>query len=196
MKSQLFEFSYVNKSIFYAGIIIFSFLFLAELNAQSRKPHPGAVRRGTVRVEHLPPHYETIVVHRKNYFYQNGSFYQRGPKGYVIIGAPIGARIRTLPLGFTIVRFGGLSYYYLNGAYYNYIPSENVYVVIDKPGSASGIPSINLDQVKLYDGSIVEGIFQSGTDSTITIKVNNEMREIPINNIISIIFAQSIPGSN
>ena len=116
--------------------------------------------------------------------------------GYILINAPIGARIRALPLGYTIVRFGGLSYYYLNGAYYNYIPSENVYVVVNKPGNALNLPSNNLDQVKLYDGSTVEGIFQSGTDSTITIEVNNEMREIPINNIISITFAQSISESN
>ena len=196
MKNRIFEFNYLNGTAFFAGIIIFSFLFLAETNAQARREHPRNERRRVVKVEHLPPHYKTIVVNRNNYFYNNGSFYRRGPGGFVIIGAPIGARIRTLPLGYTIVKFGGLSYYYLNGAYYNYIPSENVYVVVNKPGNAPGLPSSNLDQVNLYDGSIVEGIFQSGTDSTITIKVNNEIREIPINNIISITFAQSISGSN
>ena len=196
MKSKVFKFSKLNKAVFLAGIFIFSILFLAEVNAQVRREHPRAERRRAVRIEHLPHHYETIVVHRNNYFYHNGFFYRRGPRGYILINAPIGARIRALPLGYTIVRFGGLSYYYLNGAYYNYIPSENVYVVVNKPGNALNLPSNNLDQVKLYDGSTVEGIFQSGTDSTITIEVNNEMREIPINNIISITFAQSISESN
>ncbi|MEJ2613337.1 MAG: DUF6515 family protein [Ignavibacteriaceae bacterium] len=196
MKNKIFGFNYLNKTVFLAGIIIFSFLFLVETNAQVRREHPRNERRRAVRVEHLPTHYESIVVNRKNYFYHNGSFFRRGQKGYVIIGAPVGARVRALPLGYVIVNFGGLSYYYLNGAYYNYIPSENVYVVVNKPGNAPGLPSRNLDQVKLYDGSIIEGIFQSGTDSTISIKVNNEIREIPINNIISISFAQSIPGSD
>ncbi len=196
MKSEIFEISYLNKIAFFAGIIIFSFLYLAEPNAQVRREHPRFERRRAVRVEHLPPNYETIVVHRKNYFYHNGSFYQRGSRGYVVIGAPIGARIGTLPLGYSIVKFGGLSYYYLNGAYYNYIPSENVYVVVNMPGNSPNVPENNLDHVKLYDGSVIEGIFQSGTDSTITIRVNNEMREIPINNIISINFAQSISGQN
>ena len=39
----------------------------------------------------------------------------------------------------------------------------------------------------------LEGVFQSGTDSTITINVNGNMREIPIN---SITFAQSIQEDN
>jgi len=196
VKNKIYEFDYLNKNDFLAGIIIFSFLFLVETNAQVRREHPRNERRRAVRVEHLPPHYETIVVNRNNYFYHNGSFFKRGPRGYVVIGAPLGARVRALPLGYTIINFGGLSYYYLNGAYYNYIPSENAYVVVNKPGNASVVSSSNLDQVRLYDGSIVEGIFQSGTDSTITIKVNNEIRKIPINNIISITFAQSISGSN
>lgn len=196
MKNKIFNYNYFNKIIFVTGIIFFSILFLAELNAQVRRGHSRIERRRVTRIEHLPPHYETVVVHKKNYFYHNGFFYQRGGRGYVVIGAPIGARIRYLPLGYSIVRFGGLSYYYLNGAYYNYIPSDNVYVVVNRPGNPPNVPSNNLDQVKLYDGSTIEGIFQSGTDSTITIKVDNEMREIPINNIISITFAQSIPGSN
>jgi hypothetical protein len=195
MKIYNYQYKNLDKLAFFTMIIFLSFLFLAETNAQVRRGHHESGRRRTVRVEHLPSHYETIVVHKKNYFYHNGFFYNRGPGGYILIGAPIGARLRFLPAGYTIVKFGGLSYYYLNGAYYNYIPSENVYVVVNRPGNAPNAPSSNLDQVKLYDGSTIEGIFQSGTDSTVTIKVNNEMREIPINNIISITFAQSIPDN-
>ena len=195
MKNTVDKFNMLKRIVFITGILIFSILFLTEANAQERREHPRSERRRTVRVEHLPPHYETVAVHRQNYFYNNGFFFRKGPRGYVAIGAPIGARIRVLPLGYTIIKFGGLSYYYLNGAYYNYIPSENVYVVVNKPGNAQVLPSSSLDQVKLYDGSVIEGIFQSGTDSTITIKVNDEMREIPINNIISITFAQSVSGN-
>ncbi len=195
MKNIIRKYENFNKVTLFIAIIFLLLLFLAETNAQVRRGHPKVERRRVARIEHLPPHYETIVVHKKNYFYHNGFFYNRGPRGYVVIGAPIGARLRVLPLGYTIVKFGGLSYYYLNGAYYNYIPSENVYVVVDRPGNPPNAPSSNLDQVKLYDGSTIEGIFQSGTDSTITLKVNNEMREIPINNIISITFAQSIPDN-
>lgn len=196
MKNKIFSCYNFNKFLFLTGIIFFSVLFLTETNAQARREHQRIERRRAVRIEHLPPHYETIVVRKKNYYFHNGFFYGRGPRGYTVIGAPVGARIRILPLGYTMVRFGGLSYYYLNGAYYNYLPSENVYVVVNKPGNTPNIPDNNLDQVKLYDGSVVEGIFQSGTDSTITIKVNSEIREIPISNIISITFAQAISGQD
>lgn len=196
MKNKICKYKNINKIVFLIGIVFLSFLFLSEANAQVRRGHRVVGRSRVVRVEHLPNHYETVVVRKNTYFYHNGFFFKRGPRGYAIIKPPIGARIRVLPLGYTIVKFGGLSYYYLNGAYYNYIPSENVYVVIEKPADASAAPTNDLDQVKLYDGSTVEGIFQSGTDSTITIKVNDEIREIPINNIISITFAKSIPEDN
>jgi hypothetical protein len=195
MEDSINKYKNLNKAVYFTAIVFLAFLFFAEANAQARRGHHETGRRRVIRVEHLPPHYETIVVRKNNYFYHNGFFYRKGPGGYVVIGAPVGARLRVLPIGYTIVKFGGLSYYYLNGAYYNYIPSENVYVVVNRPGSAPNVPSSNLDQVKLYDGSTIEGIFQSGTDSTITLKVNNEMREIPINNIISITFAQSIPDN-
>ena len=194
MESKIKLYNKSNKNIFFTAVIFLSFLFLTEANAQVRREHREVERRRIVRVQHLPPHHETIVVHKRNYFYHNGYFYRREPRGYTIIGAPVGARIRVLPVGYTIVKFGGLSYYYLNGTYYNYIPSERVYVVVANPANISNPSNSNFDQVRLYDGSIVEGIFQSGTDSTITLKVNNEMREIPINNIISITFAGSIPG--
>ncbi len=196
MKSKIFKYNYFNKIVFITGIFFFSIIFLAETNAQARRAHPRVEKRRVVRVEHLPPHYEAIVVHKNNYFYHSGFFYRKSPRGYIVIGAPIGARIRTLPLGYSVIKLGGLSYYYLNGAYYNYIPSENIYVVVNKPVNAPNLPSSNLDQIKLYDGSTVEGVFQSGTDSTVTIKVNDEMREIPISNIISITFAQSISQGN
>ena len=184
-----------NKIVFYLSFIIILVLFAAKSNAQARRGHP-AVRRNVVRVEHLPGHYETVVVHKNKYFYNNGFFYKRGPRGYAIIHPPIGARIRILPRGYTIVKFGGLSYFYINGAYYNYIPTEKVYVVVDKPANVSNAPDSNLDQVKMNDGSVLEGVFQSGTDSTITINVNGDMREIPINEINSITFAQSIQEDN
>ena len=196
MENKIFKYSYLNKIVFFTGFLILSILFISETNAQARGGYHRIERRRVVRVQHLPPHYETIVVHKNNYFYNNGFFYRRGPRGYAVIGAPIGARIRVMPLGYSVIKFGGLSYYYLNGVYYNFIPSENVYVVVNKPRNAPNLPSSNLDQVKLYDGSTIEGVFQSGTDSTITIKVNEEMQEIPINNIISITFAQSISQSN
>ena len=185
----------LKKVIFYLSFIIILVVFTAESNAQVRRGHP-VVRRKVVRVDHLPGHYETAMVHKNTYFYNNGFFYRRGPQGYAIIHPPIGARIRVLPRGYTIVKFGGLSYFYINGAYYNYIPAEKVYVVVDKPENVPNAPSSNLDQVKMYDGSFLEGVFQSGTDSTITININGDMREIPINEINSITFAQSIQEDN
>jgi Family of unknown function (DUF6515) len=194
MKYKLCKYGNFNN-LTLMGIILLSFLIISTINAQARRGHV-VVRKRVVRVEHLPPHYETIVIHKKNYFYNNGFFYRRGPRGYSIIRAPIGARLRVLPVGYTIVKFGGLSYYYFNGAYYYYVPAENVYVVVEKPADAVNTPENKFDQVKLYDGSTVEGVFQSATDSTISIEVKDEIQEIPINNIISITFASSISEDN
>jgi hypothetical protein len=184
----------LNRNNFLIALIFLSFLFITEANAQARRGHHELVRKRNVRVEHLPPHYETIVVHKNNYYYNKGFFYRRDPRGFTIVTAPVGARIRVLPGGYSTVKFGRFSYYYLNGAYYRYLPAERIFVVVENPGNENN--QSNFDRVKLYDGSVVEGIFKSGSDSTISIKVNGEIKEIPINNIISITFAQSIPENN
>jgi Family of unknown function (DUF6515) len=173
--------------------LLTSFTFFTETNAQARRMH--AEHRRAVRIAHLPPHYTNIVVGPRRYFYNGGIFYRRTRAGYAIVTAPIGARIAALPVGFVRLRIGRADYFYFNGVYYNYIPEDRVYVVVEKPAGAEDVSNLKLDLVKMYDGSTLQGVFQSATDSTITFMVNNEDQVIPINSIISITFAPSIQDS-
>jgi Family of unknown function (DUF6515) len=173
--------------------IFMSFSFLNETNAQVRRVR--VIHRRPVRIEQLPPHYVNVVVGPRRFFYNRGIFYRRTRRGYTVVTAPIGARIGVLPVGFVRLRIGGAYYFYFNGVYYNYIPQDRVYVVVEKPSGADNVSELKLDQLKMYDGSTLQGVFQSATDSTIIFNVNNEDRVIPINNIISITFAPSIQDS-
>ncbi len=178
-----------------ALVLITTLMFFSETEAQRRRD--DKIRRDN-RAERVLPflhNYTRIAVGPRNYYYNAGTFYVRSRRGYSIIQAPVGARIRTLPVGFAQLSFGGLNYYYFNGTYFRYFPDQHVYIVVENPSNAQNVSNLKLDQVKLYNGSVLYGIFQSGTDSTITLRVGNEDEDIYISDIISINFAPSINGS-
>lgn len=190
-----------NKNAALIFVLILSAVFLFSLNTFGQ--HRG---RGIEWHRNIPRHelvrpffpmrsYSRIQVSGRNYFYREGTFYRRDRLGYHVIVAPIGARIRFLPFGNLMFRFGALDYYYYNGIYYNYLPGEGVYVVVQKPASADNPENLKLDQIKLYDGSTLSGVFQGATDSTVTLLMNDQDRVINIGDIISIKFAPSISDS-
>ncbi len=194
MKSRIIKIFQYNKMAFILTVTLFISLSLfSQSHAQGRRNHPE--RMYQPRVDHRSQNYVRVDVGSKRYFYRNGSFYRRTRWGFNVIAAPIGARIRVLPYGFVTYRFGGLDYFYYNGIYYNYLPDQNVYVVVQKPANTDNNSNLKLDQVKLYNGSVMYGIFQGATDSTITLRVGNQDQDINISNIISINFAPSISDS-
>lgn len=188
-------FNYKKLAFITLLVVVLSLGFLSETNAQIIRGHIGIGigLGGHVRVARPHPNYLSIYVGPRRYFYDDGYFYTRGRAGYVVVGAPIGARIRALPAGYLTFQVGGINYYYFNGAYYSYLPDEETYVVVQKPaGAPATTENMKLDQVKLNDGTTVEGVFQGATDSSITIKVGYENREINISEIVSITFAPTI----
>lgn len=189
------------KSLNYNKIVLMlilslmvSFAFLTETNAQVIRGHIGIGIgiAAPVRVTHEHHNYVNVMVGSRRYYYDAGTFYIRARGGYTVVAAPIGARIRALPAGFVSVRIGGMDYYCFNGVYYSYLPDQETYVVVEKPAAADNTANMKFDQVKLYDGSIVEGVFQGATDSAITLKVGDQNRDINISDIISITFAPTI----
>ena len=173
-------------------ILITSLVYLDKADAQSRRGHKMRREPAPVRIMPRFRNYTPVFVGSRRYYYNHGVFYRRAQGGYRVIPAPIGARIRYLPAGFLTLTFGGLNYYCYNGVYYSYLPGQDAYVVVEKPANSETMSNLKLDQVKLYDGTTLQGVFQSGTDSTITLRVGNQDRDIYINNIISIFFAPSI----
>ena len=105
----------------------------------------------------------------------------------------IGTHIRILPAGYVSFWLGGLEYYYHDGIYYRYLPSDEVYVIVEKPNGAEKVANLKFDQVILNDGSVVEGEFIGGTGTTVIIKVGDKEHEININDVKSIQFAPAAP---
>ncbi len=52
---------------------------------------------------------------------------------YIIINAPLGARITVLLRGYKILRVRRARYYVFNGIYYRYLPQEKICVFTKRP---------------------------------------------------------------
>src|ERR1700748_14641 len=95
--------------------------------------YPG---RGYV-VRDLPRDRVIINGPRGRFFYSGGVWYNYGPRGYVVIGAPIGVFVPVLPPYYTTVWVGGVPYYYANDTYYAWRQSDNQYEVVAPPDDSA-----------------------------------------------------------
>ena len=84
-------------------------------------------------VRELPRDRVIVTGPRGRYFYSGGAWYSYGPRGYVVIGAPIGTFVPVLPPYYTTVWVGGVPYYYANDTYYAWRDSDRQYEVVDPP---------------------------------------------------------------
>ena len=175
MKSTIGNYLNYRKLALILFVVLTMLLtFSFETNAQGRRG--GGVRGGRRGFVHPMPRFGGFGGIHYGHFFR----------------PPIGARIRVLPFGYTPFWVGGLEYYYWDGIYYQYLPSDGVYVVINKPDGADKVTNLKFDQVQMYNGSILEGTFESATDSTITLKIGDKDHDINIGDIVSITFAPSI----
>ena len=78
---------------------------------------------------------ETIIVNgpRGRYWYGGGAWYSYGPRGYVVVGAPVGVFVPVLPPYYTTVWVAGVPYYYANDSYYVWRESSSQYEVVAPP---------------------------------------------------------------
>jgi hypothetical protein len=183
--------SYVRGIAFLSAIILLATLFVtSDASAQRRRVFVGG--RGGVYAS--PQRYYPVYVSGHRYFYSGGYFYRGGRWGYAMIPAPIGARIRVLPYGFLTFNIGAVPYYYYGGVYYEYIPDQNVYVVVQKPSSAPAAATTatdNEDKAVLTDGTTLSGVFEGAGADSVQFRVNGQVRSIAITQITSINFAPS-----
>lgn len=159
---------------------------------KSKSPNTVVVKkpkRQVAKVVKLPAGHKTIVVKGTNYYHHKGIFYKRRSSGFVVVRAPIGAEIPILPAGYVTIRIGGVAYYHYYATYYRYDPVKKAYIVIEKPESAE---EAAFDRVHLVDGSTLEGVYMSGTQSIIQFEAAGEIMEIPIEEVVSIIFAPGV----
>ncbi|PTS94272.1 hypothetical protein DBR11_23740 [Pedobacter sp. HMWF019] len=149
-----------NKSLL--SLIIAALAMLSTASAQNRGQQRQSNGPGS-RPDNRPAH-QTVLreanVHYKNmpkwnaaapskpvapirlqagknpYYFSKGVYYTRKNNSYVVSRPPRGMRLKVLPVGYRTIPFGGLSYYYYFGTFYNLDPASNQYVVIDPPVGA------------------------------------------------------------
>lgn len=87
----------------------------------------------------LPSRAAPVIVNRSRYYYGGGAFYRPYRGGYVVVGAPIGARVRYLPYGYVSFALASGYYFFGAGSYYRWDPMYREYVVVERPRDAAEV---------------------------------------------------------
>ena len=159
-----------------------------------RRVSVRAPSRHSAVVARLPLGHGKIVVGGTLYYYHRGVFYRKAHRGYTVVRAPRGARVKLLPSGHVTVYVGAEPYFYYYGAYYRYAPDDEAYVVVEAPQGVEHVEAMAFDTIGLIDGSTLEGTYMGGTKSVVQFVLGGEVREIPVEEIVSIRFAPPSPS--
>jgi hypothetical protein len=79
----------------------------------------------------LPFAAATLLIAGADYYYWEGEYYRRTADRYIVVPAPVGAVVTTIPAGYQPVVIDGVTYYIVNGVTYMYTP--NGYQVVPQP---------------------------------------------------------------
>ncbi len=79
----------------------------------------------------LPPNTKVVKNKGVEIHISNGLFYRLISGKYVSVKAPTGLRLKTLPLGYSLVSILDRAYYYYQGTYY--VQANNEYEVVSAP---------------------------------------------------------------
>jgi len=81
------------------------------------------------KVSKIETHNYRVVMHKNvKYYRNNGVWYKKKNKKYVVVAAPVGARISMLPTGYKVVQVKNARYYRYKGVYYK--RSGRNYIVV------------------------------------------------------------------
>ncbi len=164
--------------------------------AQRHGREGGRDGRHRPAMEVVPRGWTRMVLNNQEYFYAEGKFYRRGPTGYVVVAAPVGARIGMLAPGFATVRLGRLPFFVSFGTYYRYDPLARMYVVVEPPPNAPAAESAspgNYDKLNLSTGETITGTYLGGSPDSVQMQVGNNVETFAIDQINSIQFAPPAP---
>jgi hypothetical protein len=87
-------------------------------------------------VRALPRAAVPVVVDRARYYYGGGAFYRPYGRRYVVVGAPLGARVHSLPYGYLSFTLASDLFFFGAGNYYRWDPAYREYVVVERPRGA------------------------------------------------------------
>ncbi|MEO8306509.1 MAG: hypothetical protein ABI616_00530 [Pseudomonadota bacterium] len=106
----------------------------------ANQPGHGSQGHGYPPGYYHPPHYVPALPvgyhsHYWNgnpYYYGGGHWYRPYGSSFVVVGAPYGLFVSSLPY-YSSFWYGNARYFYSDGVYYNYAPAQNGYVVAPSP---------------------------------------------------------------
>jgi len=88
--------------------------------------------RGTY-YDHIPRDHLVVPYRDTRYYFHGGVWYRPDGLRFVVVAPPVGLTLSLLPPYYTTVWIGGAPYYYADGVYYTWRPSERVYEVVEPP---------------------------------------------------------------
>jgi len=97
------------------------------------KPPAGGV------AQLIGPDAERYYFHGGNWYRWRGDWYRSWGGAWIVVDAPIGVLVPTLPPYYTTIWWRGTPYYYANEAYYLWDADRNAYQVVAAPDNPPGI---------------------------------------------------------
>jgi uncharacterized protein YgiM (DUF1202 family) len=95
----------------------------------------------------LPAEAFALSIAGAAFFYHMGVYYRHTHDGYVVVQAPLGARVRILPDNCSTLYLDGRRYYDCDEVYYE--PDGDEYIVIERPSSHQ-YPDVEIgDEVRI-----------------------------------------------
>jgi len=96
------------------------------------KPVPYYYRPGYV-TRTIPRVAVTISLGGLLFYYADGIYYRHATSGFVVALPPVGLVITTLPVGYTVFLYSGITYYYYADVYYVWDGYRGGYRVVEAP---------------------------------------------------------------
>ena len=181
-------------------LFVLGALLVGSSSASYAQRHRRDIGRGAREVGVVgvaPRGMARIVVRGQEFFYAEGKYYRHGPKGYVAVAAPVGARLAVLHPGFASFRVGRLPFFVSFGTYYRYDPAVRMYVVVQPPPNApppqAPAPPLTYDKITFPNGETLTGTYLGGSPDTVEMQVGNVVQLIGVDQISSIQFAPPQP---
>ena len=147
-----------NRNLAPAG---FLFVVLAAASLFATPALRADVRVGVSVGIPLPHGYAEVRVGRDHYYEHRGVFYQHGPRGYVVVRAPRGAVLRTLPPRCARIYVGTSVYYRYGDVYYQPV-RDGGYVVVEQPKVDSLPPPAPVEEYQSVWVGQAEYLFKDG----------------------------------
>lgn len=94
----------------------------------------------------LPQPFVKIILDNDLYYYSAGIFYRHLSNRYVVVEAPLGAKVESLPSGFARVSVDGVNFSYFEDTWFIWRPALQAYEVVANP-SHQAIPAGNLSRL-------------------------------------------------